>query len=618
MNPETTVIVVAASSIGVFLAVVLLAYLGIRGRRSRLRVIDQLGHAKVTLDAAFVNSSMATVVLDEDGVALECNLAFATLVQQPQSEVVGRQHADLVLGGYTGRQRVENAPRSGSKQREARYKLESGIELWVSESTTTFLGPDEQPRTLMQIVDVSRDRKIRDDLQRRVMHDGLTRLPNRALLGDRIIQALIRGRRTGYSTGVILFDIDYFKTINDSLGHHIGDQVIREVADRLRANTRVADTLARFGGDEFVMLCEGLEKPADALVLAERLQHLMREPFEIGNRSVALTLSIGVAVSNSSDTPQALLRDADLAMYQAKELGRDRISMFAREMREHVADSWALEDQLRAAITGGDLRLHYQAMMDVKTRKVVGYESLVRWVHPMRGMLNPGEFLHVAEQLDLLTDIDEWTLRTASAQMADWLRRRQVPADCVIGVNASARNFVNAAYPSLVKGILEQTGLPPEHVVIEITEDAVLSNTDRADRIIQELRSFGVRVAIDDFGTGYSSFSQLATLEFDFLKIDQSFTNQINERPGREIVFALIQMARALGLTTVIEGVESEAALAMLVELGADLAQGYAIARPLPPEQVLQATDQLALVNGDVSGSSDDTAESVPVTDAAF
>ncbi len=613
MNPETVAIILVASSIGVSLTLGL-SYLGIRSRRSRLRAVDQLEQAKLTLDAAVDNSPMATVVLDEHGIVLECNLAFATLVQQAQAEVVGRQHADLVLGGYTANRSALKTPGNAPKQREARYTLENGIELWVSESTTTFPGPGDEPRTLMQIVDVSRDRKIRDDLQRRVMHDGLTRLPNRALLGDRIIQALIRGRRTGYSTAVILLDIDYFKTINDGLGHHVGDQVIREVADRLRVHTRVADTLARFGGDEFVMLCEGLEKPVEALALAERLQELMREPFEVGNRSVALTFSIGIAVSNSSDTPQALLRDADLAMYQAKELGRDRISMFAREMREHLADSWALEDQLRAAITGGDLRLHYQAILDVKSQTIVGYESLVRWVHPMRGMLNPGEFLHVAEQLDLLTDIDEWTLRTASAQMADWLRRRQVAADCVIGVNASARNFVNAAYPTLVKDILDQTGLAPDHLVIEITEDAVLSNTDRADRIIQELRALGVRVAVDDFGTGYSSFSQLATLEFDFLKIDQSFTSQISERPGREIVFALIQMARALGLKTVIEGVESETELALLTELGADLAQGYVIARPLAAERVPKSTEELALGNPGVSGSSDGTIEAFSVT----
>ncbi len=617
MNPETITVLAVVSGIGFFLTLGF-SYITVRNRRSRRLAVHQLKVAQLTLDAAVVNSPMATVVLDEHGVVLKCNLAFGTLVQQQQGDIVGRQHADLVLGGYTANRTDSKPASNGPKQREARYTLETGIELWVSESTTPFLGSEGESRTLMQIVDVSRDRKIRDDLQRRVMHDGLTRLPNRALLGDRIIQALIRGRRTGCSTAVILLDIDYFKTINDGLGHHVGDQVIREVADRLRAHTRVADTLARFGGDEFVMLCEGLERPGDALILAERIQELMREPFEVGNRSVALTLSIGIAVSNSSDSPQALLRDADLAMYQAKELGRDRISMFAREMREHLADSWALEDQLRAAITGGDLRLHYQAILDVKTQTIVGYESLVRWVHPMRGMLNPGEFLHVAEQLDLLTDIDEWTLRTASAQLADWLRRRQVAADCVIGVNASARNFVNAAYPALVKDILDQTGLEPHHLVIEITEDAVLSNTDRAGRIIQELRALGVRVAIDDFGTGYSSFSQLATLEFDFLKIDQSFTSQISERPGREIVFALIQMARALGLKTVIEGVESEADLALLAELGADLAQGYVIARPLAAERVPKSAEELALVNPGVSGSSDDTLQHISVTGTTF
>ncbi len=588
------------------------------------RVEARLRSNQEMLRAAFDESPIGMAELDPEGAVVRYNNALGVLLQATEEEIVGSRYVDLVEGvigseaGDSGTESpggasiqtslaIEPKRSSDTEGLEPRrpvrfrslgggrvtYQLGNGIEIWVEESCSEFEAADGSIHRLVQAVDVSEERKSRDELQRRVLHDGLTHLPNRTLLGDRIVQALIRGQRFGTVTAVVFLDIDYFKAVNDSLGHSAGDLLLREVAKRLRSSSRTADTIARFGGDEFVMLCEGLTSSNDALGLAERLRQIMAAPIQIGERSVSVTLSIGVAVASKADNPEALLRDADLAMYQAKEEGRNRVVLYEREMRDLLVDRLELEDDLRRAIAGGGLRLHYQPVLDLKTNEIVGYESLVRWLHPMRGLLSPPDFFEAAERLDLLADIDAWTLEAASSQLADWLRCKQVPATCVVSVNASASNFIDAGYPALVMETLARTGLSPDHLVIELGEDAVLANTDRAAKIIGELRSIGVRVAIDGFGAGYSSFSQLASLRFDILKIDRSFTQRVQQSSGAQVVSALVQMAQALGLRTVAEGVESDADLAVLRQFGSDMAQGYVVARPMPAIEVLDVVKKL-------------------------
>ena len=567
-------------------------FLRLSGSRHRFEVEknaaeDELRSSHERFQVGFDTSPIGVAELDEDGRVVKFNKALGALLGAEEQDLVGTRLSDFVCARSMGEPTLPGAGVPEGR-REVSYCLNDGNEVWVQESASVFVGPRGAEHTLIQVVDVTEERKVREELEQRVLHDGLTSLPNRALLGDRIVQALARGRRSGSVTAVIFIDIDHFKVVNDSLGHSSGDILLREVADRLRSNARAADTIARFGGDEFVMLCEDLDRPEDALGLAERLRRTMERPIDVGERAIPITLSLGIAVANAHDNPEALLRDADLAMYQAKEDGRDRVVMFEREMRNSLVDRLAMEDQLRLAIETGDLRLHYQPILDLDANAITGFESLVRWLHPMRGLLPPSEFLDIAEQLDLLTDIDAWTLTEATGQLASWLRRREVPQTTVVGVNASALNFVNASYPSLVRATLSKTGLDPKHLVIELTEDAVLANTERAANIISELRQIGVRVAIDDFGTGYSSFSQLASLNFDILKVDRSFTQHMHEKSGGEIVSALIQMSKALGLVTVVEGVESDQDLELLQEFGSDLAQGYVIAKPMPPREVPQ------------------------------
>lgn len=559
----------------------------------RVAAEDELRLKSERFQVGFETSPIGVVELDPDGRVVTYNRAFGDLLQiSVVDDLVAKPFDDVVGFIRRGGDRAKDTTSFGggglqTGRSEVCYQLQNGSSVWVQQSVSAFGGPNGLDHVLVQVVDVTEERKSREELQRRVLHDGLTRLPNRTLLGDRIVQALIRSRRTSSTIAVIFIDIDHFKTVNDSLGHSTGDLLLCEVADRLRSNARDADTIARFGGDEFVMLCEELGSPEDASGLAERLRRTMEAPIDVGDRSIPITLSMGIAVANSADNPEALLRDADLAMYQAKEQGRDRVVMFQREMRDSLVDRLALEDQLRRSIVRGDLRLHYQPILDLQANSIAGYESLVRWLHPTRGLLAPGEFLEIAEQLDLLTAIDAWTLETAAQQLADWIKAGAVDSDCAIGVNASAQNFVNASYPTLVSETLDRTGLPAERLIIELTEDAVLANTDRAAKIIAELRAIGVRVAIDDFGTGYSSFSQLASLDFDILKVDRSFTRQMHEKSGGEIVGALIQMAQALGLQTIVEGVETDADLALLREFGSDQAQGYVIARPAPADEAL-------------------------------
>ncbi len=547
---------------------------------------DELRSSHERFQVGFDTSPIGVAELDHQGRVVKFNKALGALLQVGGDQLLGMELSSFICANRENGS-VPAASVLTEGRREVSYCLSNGEALWVQESASTFVGPRGVEHVLLQVVDVTKERQAREELQQRALHDRLTNLPNRALLGDRIVQALAKARRSGLLIAVIFIDIDHFKVVNDSLGHSSGDVLLREVANRLRCNARAADTIARFGGDEFVMLCEDLDHPDDAVGLAERLRRTMRDPIDVGDRSIRITLSLGIAVANSNDNPEALLRDADLAMYQAKESGRDRVVRFERKMRVSLVDRLAMEDQLRRAIETGDLRLHYQPVLDMHTNTISGFESLVRWLHPMRGLLPPSEFLDIAEQLDLLTDIDAWTLSEAAGQLASWLRCREVPETTVIGVNASAKNFVNASYPSLVRATLDRTGLAPERLVIELTEDAVLANTERAASIIAELRQIGVRVAIDDFGTGYSSFSQLASLNFDVLKVDRSFTQYMHEQSGGEIVSALIHMAKALGLTTVVEGVESEEDLTLLARFGSDRAQGYAIAKPMPAPQVL-------------------------------
>jgi diguanylate cyclase len=412
-----------------------------------------------------------------------------------------------------------------------------------------------------------------------LLRDPLTGLPSRLVLHDRLRLALERARRQGTAVAVIFIDLDRFKLLNDSLGHDAGDRVLEVVAERLRAHTRPSDVAVRFGGDEFVVVCEDLDRPAAALAVAERLAELLRAPVPVGSRRHVLTVSIGVAVTADPDrAPEDLVRDADTAMYRAKERGKDRCELFGDDMLEDVQRRLELEAGLRSALERGELRLHYQPEVELASGRVHAVEALLRWEHPERGLLAPGEFLPVAEDTGLIVPIGAWVIGEACRQAAEW----DLP-HVTMRVNVSANQLRDPGLVEVVHAALAKTGVAPHDLCLELTESVLMHDIGRSAAVLAEVRGLGVRLALDDFGTGYSSLAYLRHLDVDRLKVDRCF---IADTAEQTVMAAIVGMSRGLGLPVTAEGVETFEQLERVRALGCDAAQGFLLARPAAPEDV--------------------------------
>src|SRR5680860_825565 len=428
-------------------------------------------------------------------------------------------------------------------------------------------------------------------LRHRVLHDSLTGLPNRLSFVDSLRDALRRSTASGSPVGILFLDLDHFKLINDSIGHHAGDELLQAVAPRLRAHLRPGDLVARFGGDEFGILVDRLSDEDEALAIADRVAGAFSEPYLMGGADHFVTASIGIAIARpiGSEPVEAelLIRDADAAMYRAKERGRGRCELFDAEMRAHALRRLQTERELRHALDRDELELHYQPLVGLGSGEIVGLEALVRWRHPERGLLAPGEFVSVAEDSGLIESIGRWVQETACRQALGWheLRPDQRPLD--VAVNLSARQVAHRDLAATVREILARTGLEPVNLRLEVTESVLVEESASATATLEELSEIGVRLVLDDFGTGYSSLAYLNRFPFDALKIDRSFVEGLGiEQERTAIVEAVIGMARALSLDAIAEGVENEAQLSELRRLGCDYAQGHLFSRPLTPEKV--------------------------------
>ena len=427
----------------------------------------------------------------------------------------------------------------------------------------------------------------RDRFTHQALHDTLTGLPNRTLFEEQLSSALARAQRRSTFTAVLFLDLDGFKAVNDTLGHRVGDELLRQTARRLRNAVRAADGVARFGGDEFAICCEDLGDERHALTIAETVQAAIAAPGHVGGDH-GVTTSIGVAIARDRrTTAESLLRDADMAMYRAKELGRGCCEVFDDRLREEIQDRLQVERELRDGIERGQLRLLYQPVVDLGTRRIVSVEALVRWQHPQRGLLGPGEFLPVAEECGLILGIGGFVLRAACRQAALWRRQLGDGAPLPVNVNLSARQLGQRGLTETVREALEAAGARPEDLGLEITESAVIENTLLAADTLDALKDLGVRVLLDDFGTGYSSLSYLQRLPIDVLKIDRAFIAGLGtgER-GEAIVAAIVGMAQALGMRVVAEGVETVEQAACVRALGCDMGQGFLFDRPLQADQV--------------------------------
>jgi diguanylate cyclase (GGDEF)-like protein/PAS domain S-box-containing protein len=427
-------------------------------------------------------------------------------------------------------------------------------------------------------MDVTERKKAEETLLHQALHDNLTGLPNRTLLQDRVSQAILAGQRDNTPLTLLLVDLDRFKEINDTFGHHYGDMLLEQIGPRLRGVVRAADTVARLGGDEFGILLPSSDAE-QAVAVAKKLLQKLEAPFELDGQTVEIGASIGIASypSHGSDTP-TLLRRADVAMYVAKR-GDHGIVVYSAEHDHYSAERLALGGELRRAIENDELLLHFQPKVDLRDGTLVGVEALVRWQHPVRGFLPPSEFITLAEQTGLINPLTRWVLQAALRQHQAW---RELGLDIPVAVNLSRRTLHDPELPEMVARLLARWGAAPEGLVLEITESSLMADPQRAGENLKQLRALGVRMSIDDFGTGYSSLASLKNLSVDELKIDQSFVQAMaTDASARAIVRAIIDLADALNLRVVAEGVEDRATLDVLASLGCQVAQGYFLSRPI-------------------------------------
>jgi diguanylate cyclase (GGDEF)-like protein len=421
------------------------------------------------------------------------------------------------------------------------------------------------------------------------------------LLVDRIGHALAVAKRDATTTAVLYADIDNFKLVNESLGHHAGDELLVQVARRLQDTLRAhgsgiranGDTLARIGGDEFVVLCESLSAERHAIGIAERINSAFAPPFEVGNERLFARLSIGVALASSGATAASMIRDADAAMHQAKERGGARYEVFDADIRARVLNRIRRENDLRQALEGDQLRLYYQPIVSVLDESIVGAEALIRWEHPEQGLLAPAEFIPLAEETGLIVPIGSWVIERACAQLAEWHSSLGPSSPLHISVNVSPRQVTEDDLVSLITDLLEEHRLGAPQLILEVTESMLLTESSGSVAALGQLHDIGVRLALDDFGTGYSSLSYLRSFPFNVLKLDRSFISGLDHIAADvQIAAAVIEMARALAMTVIAEGVETLEQLEILRRLGCHLAQGFYFAAPIPEHEFSQLLAQ--------------------------
>jgi diguanylate cyclase (GGDEF)-like protein len=427
------------------------------------------------------------------------------------------------------------------------------------------------------------------ELARRAMHDPLTGLANRALFLDRLIHAVSWSRRHRSTFSIMLIDIDRFKLINDSLGHETGDQVLVEVARRLGVALRGSDTAARFGGDEFIVLCEEISDEQQAVRLAERIMKSLEKPLDLESDTMFVTASMGIVVASGLDVedPEALIREADAAMLRAKKSGV-RCELFDTELRSRVVERQEMEQKLREAVDKHEFRVLYQPQIDLRTGEILGVEALVRWDHPERGLLAPADFIWLAEETGLIIPIGSWVLIEALGQAQRWRAARYKPLR--LCVNLSARQLSDPSLVDLVREALEETETDPSTLCLEITESVMTHDVETSFQTLAALKELGLGLSVDDFGTGYSSLGSLKRLPVDSLKIDRSFVAGLNGRGSEDaaIVTAVISLAHTLGMTAVAEGIERADQLEQLRALDCDVAQGFYFARPRPANVITE------------------------------
>lgn len=537
------------------------------------------------LDRFLLNKDLYAIpIIDDDGqpVALVERNAFIEFFAKPYTrEIYGRRQVCDVLGAKEYEKLdpiiVEE---SCSVEDVAQIIISAGMQHMVSGFVVTRQGKYAGVANGHDLLNLITQHK-QAELFYLAHYDHLTGVPNRTLLGDRLNQACLDAERKGHSVALLFIDVDRFKTINDSLGHSFGDAVLRTLVKRLKESARKSDTVSRIGGDEFVILMDNLQEPADADLVAARVLEAMKTPVEVLGHALLVTVSIGIAIYPKDDKDiSRLMAKADAAMYKAKAAGRNGVCVYVEGSVVFDPSRLSLEHDLRQAIDNGELELHFQPQVQIADQRIRGVEALVRWRHPLRGLISPIEFIPLAEECGLIPRLGEWVLREACRQLRAWEARGFAPMR--MSINVSAVQFHQKNFVAVLNSALEETGVEASRIELELTESVLMHNVEEVLETLKEIRALGVSLAIDDFGTGFSSLNYLRRFPINRLKIDQSFVRDIENTPANEsITKAIIALAESLSLEIVAEGIEKDAEKTVLEHLGCTEGQGYFFAKPL-------------------------------------
>jgi diguanylate cyclase (GGDEF)-like protein/PAS domain S-box-containing protein len=555
------------------------------------RVIErtqELRESETKYRTIFENTGAATVIIGKDMTISLANSVFA-INSGYSKENLELKKSILDFLDEKSRRKIlnEEGILDKIKSCECKFINKNCSKKEILITIAPIPGTDQ---SVASLTDISELKEAERQIYHQAFHDTLTSLPNRALFMEHLNMAMKRGkRREDYHFAVLYLDIDRFKLVNDSLGHSAGDHLLCAFANRLQDSLRDIDTLARLGGDEFIILLEDIEDSSYASKVAERLQQELKRPFMVNGKEVFAPASFG-AVLNTKDYDLAadIIRDADAAMYHAKEMGRAQFKIFDKKLHEKVLHLLQRETDLRKAIHKNEFEIHYQPIVILKTASIIGFEALIRWRHPQLGLILPGSFISIAEETGLIIPITRIVVQRACRDLKSWQTQVNDLIKLTMNVNISSKHFLQPSLLNDIEDILNQTGLPPDRLKLEITETVLMEDAEETVRLAHRLKDYGLQIVIDDFGTGYSSLSYLQRLPIDTLKVDRSFVSRIQDHPdgNRNIVEAIISLAHRLGMIVVAEGVETPAQYAILLDMNCQFGQGNLFSKPLPKQEV--------------------------------
>ena len=553
---------------------------------------------------AFANNIAGMAVTDLETRMLAVNSSLCKMLGRESEELLGQDFAPFTVpeDRHISKKLSERALKGGQSQGTytKRYQHKDGHIVWAEVSAALAYDELGNPEYFVtSIRDITEERLLLAQLSFQAQHDPLTGLANRAMFEDHLTKAIARSARGKKTLAVFLIDLDEFKDINDTFGHQIGDDLLREVARRLEQLTRSSDILCRFGGDEFLYLSEGLTNPHETEAIAKRLLSAFDEPFTVGEESLDQAASIGIATCVGENDSVNLLRNADTALSEAKHEGKNRYALFQPEMYDQVSSRIGLVQELRRSFGTDEVLMHYQPIVDLNTSQTVGVEALMRWNHPELGWVPPYVFIPLAEQSKLIFDLGSFALGQAVREAASWRHLDQREAQPYIAVNLSPRQFRDPELLNKIKEVLETNQFEPSRLVLEITEGAAFADIDAAARVASRLRQLGVSLAIDDFGTGYSSLSYFTVLRPSILKIDQSFVGRAHDSvDGERLLGAVITIGHSLGAKVVAEGIETTSQLEMLRSLGYHFGQGYLFSPAVPSADLSDMIENVSISSG--------------------